>query len=576
MTLPTTQWLLLYSDEHVEDLLISELGLSPLLAKILSARQIKTPEEAKKFLNPSLHDLYSPFLMKDMEEGVRRLIQAIHRGEKIVIYGDYDADGVTSVVLLLKFLKEIGVEAGYYIPHRLKEGYGLKQEVLADMRERGVSLIVSVDCGISDYEPVLFARSVGVDIIILDHHEIPGIVPACVAAINPHREDCFFPFKHLAAVGIVFNFLIALRGRLRQEGFWTNRVYPNLKKYLDLVALGTIGDISPLLDENRIFTKVGIELINADNRIGIKALKEVCGVENQPLDVNRLSFTLLPRINAAGRVASADDAVNLLLTEDWEEARTLARKLEEYNRRRQTLEKAIIQDILKEVEEKGAWEEAGSLVFASPNWHPGVVGIVASRLAEHFLRPVFLISIKDGIGRGSGRSIADFDIYEGLKKCASYLLTFGGHRYAAGISLREEDIDAFTQRLDQVVKAQLDPTKIFTQTFIDGQCRLKDINYDLLCEIDKLAPFGNRNPEPVFCVRNVNVTESTVVGNNHLRIKVNDNGVSCNSIWYGKGDYLNHLPRHLLDIAFTPQVVDWHKSSDILLKMRDISLSSLS
>ena len=560
-------------DQPTQELLARELGISQIISKILTSRNITTTDGAKKYLTPSLRDLHNPFLMQGMQEGVHRLIKAIYSGEKVAIYGDYDADGVTSVVLLLRFLKDIGVPASYHIPNRIDDGYGLHNKIIAQIKESGVTLLVTVDCGISDFEQVSYAKSLGIDVIILDHHEIPGVVPDTVATINPHRIDCQFPFKHLAAVGIVFNFLIALRGNLRQDGYWTKRDYPNLKNYLDLVALGTIGDISPLVDENRIFVKIGLELISEGARVGVRALKEICGMEHQAFVTSRTaSFNLLPRINAAGRIASPDDAVDLLMTDDMEEAKALARKLDEYNRRRQALEKTIFQDIVKEVELKGNPEQMSSLVFASADWHPGVIGIVASRLVEKFCRPTMLISLKDGVGKGSGRTIADFNIYKGLKKCDSLLRAYGGHQFAAGIAIREEDIAAFRQLFDEVIRQETDITKFVSQTTIDVQCRLKDINHNLIDQINMLAPFGSKNPEPVMCVRNVNVTSPAVVGKNNLRIRVHEGEVSCDSIWFSKGQFCNSFAGTMFDIAFTPQINDWRGSGNIQLNMKDIAV----
>jgi single-stranded-DNA-specific exonuclease len=411
------------------------------------------------------------------------------------------------------------------------------------------------------------------DVIILDHHEIPGVVPDTVATINPHRVDCQFPFKHLAAVGIVFNFLIALRGNLRQDGFWAKKEYPNLKNYLDLVALGTIGDISPLVDENRIFVKIGLELISEGARVGVRALKEICGMEHQAAVTSRAaSFNLLPRINAAGRIASPGDAVELLMTDDMEEAKSLARKLDEYNRRRQALEKTIFQDIVTEVEESGNAGQISSLVFASADWHPGVIGIVASRLVERFCRPTMLISLREGMGKGSGRTVADFNIYQGLKKCNALLQAYGGHQFAAGIVIREDDVAAFKQLFDQVIREETDVTKLVSQTIIDAQCCLKDINHHLLEQIGMLAPFGSKNPEPVMCVRNVNVTSPAVVGKNNLRIRVHEGEISCDSIWFSKGQFRNSFAGTSFDIAFTPQINDWRGSGNIQLNMKDIAV----
>lgn len=560
-------------DQPTQELLARELGISPIISKILTSRNITTTDDARKYLAPSLRDLHNPFLMQGMQEGVHRLIKAIKSGEKVAIYGDYDADGVTSVVLLLKFLKDIGVPASYYIPNRIDDGYGLHNNIIEKIKESGVTLLVTVDCGISDFEQVDYAKSLGIDVIILDHHEIPGVVPDTVATINPHRDDCQFPFKNLAAVGIVFNFIIALRANLRQGGFWTKNDYPNLKNYLDLVALGTIGDISPLVDENRIFVKIGLELISAGVRVGVRALKEICGMDHQSVVTSRIaSFILLPRINAAGRIASPDDAVELLMTDDMEKAKALARKLDEYNRRRQAVEKTIFQDIVREVELRDNHDQISSLVFASSDWHPGVIGIVASRLVERFCRPTILISLKDGVGKGSGRTVTEFNIYKGLKRCESLLQAYGGHQFAAGIVIREENVAAFAQLFDKVIREEMDITKFVSQTIIDAQCQLKDINHNLLNQIGMLAPFGSKNPEPVMCVRNVNVTSPAVVGKNNLRIRVHEGEISCDSIWFSKGQFCNSLAGAMFDIAFTPQINDWRGSGNIQLNMKDIAM----
>lgn len=571
-SLPTTQWKLTESDQNIQSLFVRELGITPILSRILTSRQILTPEHAHRYLSPSLNDLHNPFLMKDMQKGVQRLIKAIYANEKVGIYGDYDVDGITSVVVLLKFLKDIGHHVLYYIPDRIQEGYGLNKNAIDKLRADGVGLIVTVDCGVSDYEQISYARSIGMDTIVLDHHEVPNTIPNAVAVIDQNRKECRFPFKNLAAVGIVFNFLIALRGSLRKDGFWINRKYPNLKEYLDLVALGTIGDISPLVDENRIFAKIGLDLITEGKRVGLKALKEVCGIESQVIDSGKASFCLIPRINAAGRLASASEAVQLLLTDDMNEARDIAGKLEVYNRKRQSMEKSILNEILDVIEKNINYKEFGSLVFASDKWHPGVIGIVASRLVDRYYRPAILISIKDGIGKGSGRSVADFNIYQGLKKCDSLLLSYGGHRYAAGISIREEDIKGFTSLLEQVIRKDMDLSDFISQTFIDAQCDLHDINHELMSQIGMLAPFGSKNPEPVLCVRNIRISSQSVVGNNHLWMRVSGSGVSHSSIWFSKGHFIRSLSCEAMDIAFTPQISHWNGISDIQLKLKDMSV----
>ncbi|MGC9976600.1 MAG: single-stranded-DNA-specific exonuclease RecJ [Syntrophales bacterium] len=553
-------------------MLARELSIHRIVSRILTSRQIMTPDDANRYLYPSLHNLHNPLLMKDMQKGVQRLVKAINDHEKIVIYGDYDADGVTSVAVLMKFLCAIVNTVSYYIPDRIEEGYGLNGHAIEKMKADGVTLLITVDCGISDHEQISYARSCGIDTIILDHHEVPQNLPDALAIINQNRKDCNFPFKNLAAVGIVFNFLIALRGRLRKDGFWFNRKYPNLREYLDLVALGTIGDICPLVDENRIFAKIGLDLITECKRVGLKALKEICRVENQVIDSGKASFCLIPRINAAGRVASANEAVQLLLTENIEEARLIAQNLETYNRKRQAVERNILNDILEEIEKNTDPEKVRSLVFASDKWHPGVIGIVASKLVDRFCRPTILISLKDGIGKGSGRSVADFNIYEGLKECHSLLLSYGGHRYAAGISIKEEYIKEFSGMFEDVISKEIHDSAFVSQTNIDAVCNLSDITYELISQIGRLAPFGSGNPEPILCVRNVNVASQSVVGNNHLCMRLKGDGMAYNSIWFNKGHLINFLSGPALDIAFTPHISNWNGVYDIQLKMKDMSL----
>jgi single-stranded-DNA-specific exonuclease len=568
--LPTTHWRMRDGNTECQEILSRELGLSQIISRILVSRDITNPDKARQYLSPSLRDLHSPYLMQDMKKAVHRLIQAIHRKEKVVIYGDYDADGITSVVVLLRFLRQSYEHVTYYIPDRITEGYGLNLAAVNRLRSEGIGLIITVDCGISDHIPIAHARTLGMDTIILDHHQLSDTLPDAVAVVNPNRTDCAFPFKHLAAVGIVFNYLIALRGALRQEGFWNDDLYPNLKDYLDLVALGTIGDIAPLVDENRIFVKSGLDLMTEDRRIGISALKKVAGIENQVIDTAKASFCLIPRINAAGRVATATKAVELLLTENVVQADELAIELDGFNRKRQNMEKTIFSEILEQVGDQFNNDNIGPLVFASPNWHPGVIGIVASRMVDRFGRPAILISLKDGIGKGSGRSIADFNIYQGLRRCEPLLLSYGGHHYAAGISIREEKIENFSNLFREIV-LQNSPEADFTpSTTIDAECKLLEVDHELLSQFSQLAPFGSKNPEPILCVRSVSTSSPSIVGNNHLKMRVSSDGVSRNSIWFNGGQYLPALSTDFLDIVFTPQINYWNGSSDIQLKMIDV------
>jgi len=573
--LPISKWKIeAAGDKKTEELFTKEFGIHPIISQILVNRGIKDSEAARRYLRPSLNDLHSPFLMKDIKKGVGRLMKAIHDKEKIIIYGDYDADGITSVVILYKFIRELTPYIDYYIPDRIQEGYGLKIPAIDKFKQDNITLIITVDCGISDVEQVAYAQAIGIDTIILDHHEISGELPPAIAAINPNREDCSFPFKGLAGVGIAFNFLIALRGALNKEGFWKNKNHPNLKEYLDIVSLGTIGDIAPLTDENRIFAKIGLDLITEGNRPGIRALKEVSGVDGQNIDSFKASFSLIPRINAAGRIASPIEAVKLLLTDDLTEARVLAERLDSYNRNRQLMEKKILSDILEMIGNDKSLENMNSLVFASDKWHPGIIGIVASRLVELFNRPAFIISLTNGIGKGSGRSIAGFNIYRGIQQCADLLLSFGGHYHAAGISIKEENIEKFTRLLNEISGKSSEMSEAAAQISIDTECPLGSLNHDWLTQIEMLAPFGSKNPEPLLYARNIKASSLFIVGNNHLKMLLNSNGTSCDSIWFNMGKYLNALEGANFDIIFTPQINNWNGSPDIQLKIKDVNIIS--
>jgi single-stranded-DNA-specific exonuclease len=572
--LPTTQWKLPEADRKAQRLLEDELGVNSIISQILVNRHILTPDDAHKFLHPSLKDLHNPFLMKDIEEGVDRVIQAISSGERIAVYGDYDADGITSVAVLVKFLSRIHSGITYYIPDRIREGYGLNKDALNKLKHDGVTLIITVDCGITDCDEVEYSKTLGMDTIVLDHHEVPEVLPNAVAAINPHRDDCLFPFKHLAGVGIVFNFLIALRGKLRQTGFWEDKRYPNLKEYLDLVALGTIGDISPLIDENRIFAKIGLDIITEGKRVGIKALREKSGLDYNNVNSTDASFKLIPRINAAGRIGSPDNAVKMLLTDDKIEASNVALLLDEYNRERQEIERSILNEILERIDAKYDRSEIKSIVLASSEWHPGVIGIVASKLVDRYYRPAILICLKDGMGKGSGRSIAEFNLYQGLKdRCSDLLVSYGGHRYAAGISIEEENIEQLSQALDNAVVTELDIEALSPKTMIDAECHLSEIDYNLISDIEKMAPFGNMNPEPILYVKNIMPTFPTTVGNNHLRMRLNENDINHDCIWFSKGHLLNLISESRIDAAFTPHINNWNGRSAIQLKLKDVSMA---
>ncbi len=571
--LPITRWKFPDTNAEAQSLLTRELEISPVVSQILINRGITTIDDARGFLFPSLKQLHNPLLMKDMERGVDRIVEAIYGKEKIVVYGDYDADGITSTVILVKFLREIQDDVTYYIPGRIEEGYGLSKAAIDKFRKDGTKLIITVDCGISNHEEIAYAVSSGIDVIVTDHHEIPDILPECSAVINPHRRDCSFPFKSLAGVGVAFNLLIALRGKLRDLGFWKDIKCPNLMKYLDLVAIGTIGDVVPLVDENRILAKIGLGVANnTPTSRGLKALMAISDMGNKGVSSESAAFRLIPRINAAGRIGAPEDAVELLLTEDEDKAAILAQRLDSYNRKRQGMEKIILDEILEDIDTNIDIDKVNSLVFASHKWHPGVIGIVASRLVDRYFRPAILISIKDGIGKGSGRSILEFNLYGGLEKCSSLLLSYGGHRYAAGISIREDDIEEFSNRFSRVVREDIGDETPVPETAIDALCGLKEIDYNLISQIEMLAPFGNMNPEPVLCAKGIKISFPATVGNNHLKMRASGDRARYDTIWFNGGHFSDLLSGSTVDIVFTPQINRWNGKSSIQLKMKDASI----
>jgi len=559
------------NDQVAEKRLTDELGIGLLMARILVNRDIQTPEQAKKFLFPSLKDLHNPFLLSDMRCGVDRVIRAIHDGETMVVFGDYDADGITSTAVMADFLAELDGKVFRYIPDRIQEGYGLNKQAIDAVAARGATLIITVDCGISNHDEIEYATTRhGIDTIVIDHHEIPDRLPPATAVINQNRKDSEFPCRTLAGVGVAFNFLIALRGTLRKQGFWKNGDYPNLKDYLDLVALGTIGDLVPLTDENRIFARIGLAVMEEGKRAGIKALKLVSGIENTCINSESAAFKLIPRLNAAGRIGSPEEALRLLMADNFDEALRFARRLDEMNRERQDIERKILTEILKKIESDRSIADANCFVLASTEWHPGVIGIVASRLVERYYRPVLLISLKDGVGKGSGRSIAEFNLYENLEsRCSSLFTAFGGHRYAVGLSIMEEHIDDLARLFSDAVRESVGDIQPIRPIQVDAECSLADIDYPLLSQLEMLAPHGAMNPEPVLRVNNVTVTSHTVAGGAHLRLSVSENGIERECIWFNSARFFGSLDGSRMDILFTPQVNRWRGGSTIQLKIRD-------
>jgi len=510
-------WQILQPDIQSVKILCDILKCDRITATLLVNRKIETAESALNFLNPALNNIGSPFSIKDMDIAVRRIYKAIINSEKILIFGDYDVDGITSTCILLDFLQNSGADVHYYIPHRAKEGYSLHTMHISDYAiPNRINLIITVDCGSGSHDAVKTAQDAGIDVIITDHHIIPIKVPEAFAVVNPKRRDCAAGFDNLAGVGVVFVVIICLRKYMRDMNFWRNRQEPNLKVLCDLVALGTLADSVPLIDENRIFASAGVQVIKTENnRPGIRALLKICHIENSYINSEDIAFKIVPRLNASGRMEHGKLSVEILTTESLNDAVQMARSLNDLNILRRKIEDKIINDIHAYLAKNPCELEKRSLVLSAEDWHEGVLGIVASRLVNNYFRPVIVISTKNGVGKGSARSIPGFDLYEGLSACSDDLVHFGGHSMAAGMKIELKNIERFKTNFDNTVASRIKPADFIPKLSIDCELGFDDITDSLVDEIESLTPFGNGNPEPLFIAKNVEVFSSKIVGKNH-------------------------------------------------------------
>jgi single-stranded-DNA-specific exonuclease len=491
------------------------------VAAALINRGISNADVAEAFLRPSFAHIRSPFLMKDANRAVERILLAIQRREKMLIFGDYDADGITATALLFEFLAYLGADVHCYIPDRLTEGYGLTPEYIeACAVPDGIDLVITVDCGISSHDAVNAASAAGIDVIITDHHEPPASTPAALAVLNPKQADCPSGFWWLAGVGVAFNLALALRKTLRDNGYWEEHPEPNLKAACDLVALGTVGDMAPLVRENRIYVKAGLEVLASNSRPGIQALLEVSKLTNRHLSTRDLAFRLAPRLNAPGRLFHASSALTLLTTANVQTARAIAKELDQQNTKRQEIEGVILSEIVERLGKNPKLLEESALVLDQRGWHQGVIGIVASRLVDQYERPAVVITVEDGIGKGSARSPEGFDLCEGLRICSHHLEKFGGHKRAAGLTIRAENIAAFRKDFEKVVDQETTPQDLVSEVLVDWEISASDVSSELADELEALGPFGAGNSEPVFMISDVELLTTRRIGSHHLQIKL--------------------------------------------------------
>ncbi|MCX7856452.1 MAG: single-stranded-DNA-specific exonuclease RecJ [Deltaproteobacteria bacterium] len=531
------------------------LNLPPLVTRILLSRGITTIEEVKKFLYPELKDLSDPYLLPDIERAVERVVKAITNREKICIYGDYDADGVTSVAICINFFKELGFPVEFYIPTR-NEGYGLNVNALSELKQRGIRLLIAVDLGSSNFEEIDFAKNLGIDTIVIDHHEVKECYPSARAFVNPKRRDSLFPTKDLAACGVTFFFLIALRRELMKKGIINHKI--NLRKELDLVALGTIADMVPLSGDNRIITKFGLEMMKKKPRQWLKSFYKSKILPDRRLDEFQMSFIVIPRINAPGRISHAAKSVEFLIQEDAELSLLLLDELNEANRIRQTVEEDILQDVSTIINEKELHKNK-SLVLYDEGWHIGVIGIVAQKVAEMYNKPTIILTLVDGILKGSGRGVDGFDLYGSLSSMSHLLIKYGGHRYACGLSLAPKNLECFSEAFENAVSSfSCEKAKIF----FDTEAEFDELTGEAIRALDLFGPFGLGNPYPRLLLYPDAVFES------NGRLKIRD---KKGRTWYGFFQKsCNHIPENVHGVIVSPVLKEELGEEFVYLLIRDI------
>lgn len=558
-------------DDSTIKSLADSLNITYVLAKLLVERNITSFAQAKNFFRPSLDSLHNPFLMNGMEVATKRLITAITENEKIFVYGDYDVDGTCATALMFLFLKKLGANVDFYIPKRLEEGYGLSKEGIDFIKSQNTTLLITVDCGITAVEETAYANSLGMDVIICDHHQPKEQLPAALAVLDPIKPECNYPFSYLSGAGVAFKLAQGVSERIGK------REMP--LQYLDLVALAGAADIVPLTDENRILVREGLEIINTNPRPGILALIESAGLTIGALTSGQVVFTIAPRINAVGRLGDAKRAVELLITDDVHQAKDLAKVLESENYERRKIDVDTFDNANQLVENCIDLKNDLAIILHQEEWHPGVIGIVASRLVEKYYRPTIMLTTIDGIAKGSARSISNFNIYNALQQCEDLLLHFGGHQAAAGLAIEVDRLDEFKDKFNKIVKETINEIDLFPEVLLDASIKLSDITPKFLRVLEQFAPFGPENMRPVFLSEGVELQNTPrIVGNNHLvaSFRQNFNERIFDSIGFNMSEYYDLLINNQsekFDIVFIIDKTSRDGRIFPQLKLRDIRLS---
>ena len=525
----TKKWQIYEIDEQTENK-IKELEererINKLLATILVNRNMTDPEQLKVFLHPTRKDFHDPYLMPDMRKAVNRIKHAIEKQEKVIIYGDYDADGITSITVLKSFLEANNLHVNYYIPNRLEEGYGLNKPAVKKIADEQYKLMITVDCGISAIEEIKYANELGLETIVTDHHEVAEELPKALAVVDAKRKDNQYPCRDLAGVGVVFKLIQALSIEL-------NLPEEEYLKYLDIVCVGTISDIVPLRDENRVIAKLGLMLVNQTKNMGLRSLLISSGYKT--IDSGAISFGVAPRINACGRMGHAEKALKLFLSKDINEVNKLTAELNEYNRIRQETEKSIYEEALNLIQKEHI-EEKNTIVVAGEGWHHGVIGIVASKITELYFKPSILLCYEDDLAKGSGRSIPGFDLHEALMKCTDIIERFGGHSMAIGITLKKDMVEKFSQKVEQIAK-ESKIEEIVPVIYIDSKIELNEINKQMVESLKQLEPFGEGNKMPIFAIKNLKIDSIRALSEGkHLKLTLRENNTIINAIGFNMGN----------------------------------------
>ncbi|MBN2418955.1 MAG: single-stranded-DNA-specific exonuclease RecJ [Deltaproteobacteria bacterium] len=564
-------WRLLSPLKNTENL-TRETGISSIKARLLINRGIGNPHDINSFLSPKLSGLIEPMLLKDMEEGAAMVVSAIERQEKIAIFGDYDADGLTSTALLVNFFSELGIPVLYYIPDRITEGYGLNMDAVNRLAREKVNLIITVDCGISNKKEIEYARSLGISVVVTDHHQIPELFSPVCPVINPNRPDSEFPFRDLAGVGVAFFLAAGIRSFIRKKGWFKLASEPDLKQYLDIVAIGTIADMVPLTGQNRIMVMSGIETMKVSRWLGIEAMKKICGLENQSITSGDIAFKLAPRLNAAGRIGDNKTGIKALVTDNYSEAINTAKELNSMNTERQRIESKIVEDIETNLIPEIDLENKRILLLSKQDWHKGVLGIVASKLLERYHRPTVVLTIKNGMATGSGRSIDGFNLHESMTQLKHLFKKFGGHYHAAGCTLESDNIESLANGLEEIAQDVLRDEDLIPSILIDDCLKLEQLTIDSVNDIHSLEPFGSGNPEPVFYSGNLEVTGSWIVGENHLKLRLRQGETIHEAIGFNLGDMLP-IQGSMINAVYCPEINKWNNNEKVQMRIIDLEPS---